>query len=235
MTDLAVVGGQTQALADAQAQAHAKIAQHSSASNEHFTPRAIVEAARELMGGIDLDPFSCAAANKIVRAASFVSLPQDAFQPSVSWGLGQVVRDDGRTGSRVFCNPPGGKLDRKTLKPTKGAGYSSAGVAWARFVHEWQQGTVEQGLFVGFNLEILRTSQGWVEHGIPGCSSFPCCFPKDRLGFWNEDKAEEDSDPTCANVLVYVPPRRSPGQIAADTAEAQRFSALFSPFGEVKL
>ncbi|MFB6214860.1 MAG: hypothetical protein ABEI54_03225, partial [Candidatus Bipolaricaulia bacterium] len=46
--------------------------QHLSLTNEHFTPPKIVEAARETMGGIDLDPASCAIANeKLVQAEKF--------------------------------------------------------------------------------------------------------------------------------------------------------------------
>lgn len=215
-----------QSAIEAQAQDAAverRIAQHSSKSNSHYTPSAVVEAARELMGGIDLDPFSCAEANRVVKARAFCSLEngQDGF--SCAWSLeGQPTR--------LFVNPPGGKLDRKTLKPTTGPGFSSAAVAWAKLIHEWKCGNGAQAVFVGFNLEILRTSQTWKDAGIPGCGEFPVCFPDERLRFWNEDKPEDKSDPTCANVLVYVFPKQvTQGQWH------QKFEALFSKFGTVKL
>lgn len=200
----------------------AAIAQHSSKSNEHYTPLAIVEAARAVMGGIDYDPFSCAAANRVVQARLFTAPPQDGFL--CLWNVeGQA--------SKAFVNPPGSKLDRKTLKPTTGPGFSSAAVAWAKLMHEYEIGNVEQAVFVGFNLEILRTSQGFP--GTASCAAFPLCFPSDRLCFWNEDKDEDHSDPTCANVIVYVPPCRLTSAAAEEWGE--RFRDVFSPLGIVKL
>lgn len=46
-------------------------AQHSIASSEWYTPAPHVDAARETMGGIDLDPASCALAQTIVCATEY--------------------------------------------------------------------------------------------------------------------------------------------------------------------
>lgn len=51
----------------------ARKAMHSSKSVEWYTPSRYIEAARWVMGGIDLDPASCANANKIVRAQKYFS------------------------------------------------------------------------------------------------------------------------------------------------------------------
>ena len=71
-------------------------ARHSSSSVEWFTPPDVIEAARATMGGIDLDPASCARANELVRAAKYFTKDDDGLRHP--WH-----------GARVFLNPPGGR------------------------------------------------------------------------------------------------------------------------------
>lgn len=66
-----------------------------SESNEWFTPVVYVEAARELMGGIDVDPASCAFANRVVQATTYYDITTN--------GLEQEWR------GRVWLNPPYGR------------------------------------------------------------------------------------------------------------------------------
>jgi ParB family chromosome partitioning protein len=98
-------------------------------SAEWYTPAPIVELARTLMGGIDLDPASCFDANAIVKASRYYTAAED--------GLQQPWR------GRVFVNAPGGSVSEY----------------WSHLLCERRIGHVEEAIWVGYSLEQLQTLQ----------------------------------------------------------------------------
>lgn len=208
-------------------------ARHSSASNEHYTPPDIVEAARVTMGCIDLDPASCAVANEVVRAACYF----DEGGLAKRW-------QGGTRPFRVFLNPPGGMLDGMTLEPRQ-KGFSSIAVWWSKLCHEYTIGNVEQAVFVCFNLEVLRTTQRkpsnpifdqWIGH-VPALA-FPLCVLADRPRYWNPEtpaeKRGKTGDPTHAGAVVYLPPKPSRFDETHSYA-LEMFRRCFSPLGYVRI
>jgi ParB family chromosome partitioning protein len=165
---------------------------HSSASNEWYTPANVVEAARAVMGEIDMDPASCFEANATVKAWEYYDEAADGL--SKPWA------------GRVFLNPPGGR--------------GSAAKWWKRLELDWVSGKVDEAVFVGFNIEILRTGQNG--NGMAP-ADYPFCIPSKRLKFHGGGGADR---PTHANVLVYLPPAEDQERKIA------LFKEHFAPIGQ---
>lgn len=66
---------------------------NNSGENEWYTPEIYIEAARKVMGGIDLDPATSVVANRIVQAATYFTAQDDGL--AQTWPIG-----------RIWMNPP---------------------------------------------------------------------------------------------------------------------------------
>lgn len=91
---------------------------------EYYTPAPIIEAAREVMGEIDLDPASCEEANKVVKAATIYTREENGL--------------DKQWYGRVWLNPPYGKTKNN----------SNAGIWSKKLIAEYQAGNVEEALLL---------------------------------------------------------------------------------------
>jgi hypothetical protein len=97
---------------------------NASTSNEWYTPAPYVEAARTLMGGIDLDPASCDFANQVVQASTFFTIEDDGLQ--YDWF------------GRVWLNPPYGRQQNE----------SNQALWSARLIEEYESHRVDQAMLL---------------------------------------------------------------------------------------
>jgi len=96
----------------------------SSESTEWFTPSRYIEAARLIMGGIDIDPASCELANQMVRATAIYTKETNGY--------------DKRWYGRVWLNPPYGHDDKKGNQ-----------ARWsARLIEQYQAGITTQAVLL---------------------------------------------------------------------------------------
>lgn len=182
-------------------------AKHSAASVEHYTPPEIVGAARRALGGeIDLDPASSKVANRIVRARKIFTKEQNGFRRQ--WE------------GRVFLNPPGGLCDgegrmlpprQPGVKQPPGTyeGVQSSAAAWHdRLCEQIAAGDVTDAVFIGFNLELVQTTQA--DGRSPILEADALCFPRERLRFMvlsaDGNRFVAQTSPTHANVIAYYGP-----------------------------
>jgi hypothetical protein len=105
----------------------------SSESVEWYTPEKYIEAAREVMGGIDLDPASNDMANEIVKAPTFFTKDDDPDGLSQSWF------------GNVWLNPPYGK---------------GSGLFTTKLIEEYKSGRVKSAILL---LNAYGFDSGWFQ------------------------------------------------------------------------
>lgn len=113
-------------------------------SSSWFTPSLYTELAKEVMGEIDLDPFSSEEANKHVKAKRFFTIKDDAFKQE--W-----FQDQGR----VFMNPP---YTRQVID-----------AAAEIFLSHWMQEKITQGIVLVNNATETRWFQALLKESAAIC------------------------------------------------------------------
>ncbi len=137
------------------------IARTLSGSNEWFTPAIYIEAARRVMDGIELDPASCAEANKVVRATRYYTKSDDGLL--LPW-----------IAASVFVNPPYGRIGGKSNQ-----------VLWAdKLIAEYESGNIKQAVL----LINACTGTACVQKLL---LNYPICFVRGRIRFVGSGKSEQ--------------------------------------------
>ena len=133
-----------------------------------FTPPDILDRARIVLEGIELDPASCEEANEKVKAERLFTFKDDALEQE--W--------DARS---IWLNPPGGKTSNK----------SNTVLFWQKL----RSSRFNHAMFMAFSLEALQTTQ---KPGYSSIGEFPLCIPSKRLAFyrpgWVKGKAPSHSN-----------------------------------------
>ena len=147
-------------------------------SDSWFTPAAYVQAARDVMGGIDLDPFSSVKANEIIQARRFFDINHSAFE--------SLWRKPKQRPLRVWLNPP----------------YSSGvmGRAVSLFVEQLQAGNIAQAVVLTNNASDTQWFKALREH----CQAV--CLTDRRIAFENVD-GKAISGNTRGQTFFYFGPQ----------------------------
>ena len=163
--------------------------QHSSATNEWYTPASVMGLVREVLGPLDLDPASCARANQTVQATTYLDQTYDAL--ANKWPAARTV----------FLNPPGGRKGKR----------SNAILFWERLLqYRVEEPTFEHAIFVAFSIEFLQTSQS---SSMPAMA-LPLCVPRQRIRFDSPSMTEQS--PSHSNALIYVQGRTNASERFAE-------------------
>ena len=149
-------------------------------SNEWYTPAKYIEAARQVMGRIDLDPASCYDANLTVKA--------NQYYDKTSNGLMQPWY------GCVWLNPPYGR--------TEGRNCSNLEAFTRRLIFHYEEGLIEQAIYLTY----VDTSTRWFQL----CFAYPICFCKGRVSFDSHSPAltpaKNGMYPVC---FVYLGPHEA--------------------------
>ncbi len=160
---------------------------HSSESTEYGTPFEFIEAARETMGGIDLDPASSVEFNQNIVMAKRIYTEK----------TNGLLR---KWSGRVWLNPPFGKvMPDGSPSPDGKKGISSQSMWVDKCGKEWKRSRDVKEMVTLFN---AATSQKWFAALWPWRHHVQC-FPFRRLAFLDPINFEPIQGNQYASVIVH--------------------------------
>jgi hypothetical protein len=179
---------------------------HSSKSENWGTPGWIADASRLVMGRIDIDPASCAAANRVIKARYYVTKEMNGLK--VNWAFPGSTE----TPARIFLNPPGGKEEDN---------YSKVKRWWNRLLWHRERPDFGEAMFLAFSIEAMQTTQLDCERSL---LEFSTCVFSRRVNFIDLITGEIVTGNTHASSITYVP-----GRLNKESA----FRQVFSQYGDI--
>jgi len=187
-----------------------------SGNTEYFTPLAIIEAARRVMGSIDLDPASCLEANEIVKAAKIYTKDDDGL--SLPW-QGRIFMNHPFGIAENACDPiVTGKPCNKKLCAKRGWHQIKdypGNAGWInKLVNEYVTGNVKEACSICF----ASTSESWFQP----LMRFPQCFLSPRTNYLDSD-GKPVNGVSKGSVVTYF------------GTNVWGFAREFKSFGEIKV
>lgn len=182
----------------------------SSGSFDYGTPTVWVEGAREVMGGIDLDPASSPAFNRIVQARAILTIADNALDPQRRWF------------GNLWVNPPYNPAVK---------GKPEVSFLHVKFIQkliaQYTNGNVAQACL----LVNAETGMPWFKP----LWQYAVCLAYERIKFYQvfdglegpDSVAVTQTQPTHNNALVYLPP------LLDRFDHLNRFEEVFAPLGRV--
>lgn len=127
-----------------------KMTESSTYSYEWYTPKWLCDIAREVLGGIDIDPASTELANKSVGARVFLTKDDNSLESDWSTVCG-------KSPYLLFMNPPGGRVAGKR------GGLQIA--FWRKLCSEFLDGKCCSAFTVHFNSQQVHTFANHCQFG----------------------------------------------------------------------
>ncbi len=179
-----------------------RIARHSSKSSGWQTPPFILEPARIVLGSIDLDPASCAQANKTVKAKTFFTPERNGLARPWSHMLVSHVRWCVQNGkpiapTSIWLNPPGGWHKGRV-------GDSEIKHWWIKSLQERREPYFGHMLWLSFSIEALQVTQVECEYSL---CHFPTVIFSRRVPYIDPKTGKAVSGNTHASSITYIPGR----------------------------
>lgn len=152
-------------------------------TSEWYTRPTYIEAAREVMGSIELDPASCAAANAIVQAERYYSKEQNGLLQE--WHA-----------RSLWLNPPYGRSGKMI-----GMHQSSIKMFVDKCLHHYQHGDVLQAI-------ILATTEVNAKWFYP-LWQYTLCIPDHRVNFIVPIQQKNKYSQMFGTCFVYLGPNEA--------------------------